>query len=164
MKHAELKHICKDNKLLISGAKSVLVQRILEYEQSQSVLPEERNNDSNVTESNTNETPISSVLGPNDIEVEDTFGYESVYGNQVQDEEEEYNEPLFLCTMAWPGNLGRSNNITTLFGVISWSIQRRSRPETAQTGEAKGLEGGCSARWFVSVVWVTAAEVMFRSN
>ena len=49
-------------------------------------------------------------------------------------------------------------------GVISWSIQRRSRPETAQTGEAKGLEGGCSARWFVSVVWVTAAEVMFRSN
>eukprot|EP00956_Cyclotella_meneghiniana_P018478 scaffold30763_cov68-Cyclotella_meneghiniana.AAC.7 len=49
-------------------------------------------------------------------------------------------------------------------GVISRSIQRRSRPETAQTGEAKGLEGGCSARWFVSVVWVTAAEVMFRSN
>ena len=95
MKNAELKQICKDNKLLISGAKSVLVQRILEYEQSQSVLPEERNNDSNVTESNTNETPISSVLGPNDIEVEDTFGYESVYGNQMQDEEEEYNDMLF---------------------------------------------------------------------
>ena len=92
MKNAELKQICKDNKLLISGAKSVLVQRILEYEQSQSVLPEE---DLNVTDSNTNETPISSVLSPNDIEVEDTFGYESVYGNQVQDEEEEYNDMLF---------------------------------------------------------------------
>ena len=95
MKNAELKQICKDNKLLISGPKSVLVQRILEYEHSQCVLPEERNNDSNVTDSNTNETPISSVLSRNDIEVEDTFGYESVYGNQVQDEEEEYNGMLF---------------------------------------------------------------------
>ena len=32
------------------------------------------------------------------------------------------------------------------------------------TGEARGLEEGCSARWFVLVVWVTAAEVMLRSN
>ena len=95
MKNAELKQICKDNKLLISGPKSVLVQRILEYEQSQSVLPEERNNDSNDTDSNINEMPISSVIGPNDIEMEDTFGYENVYGNQMQDEEEEYNDMLF---------------------------------------------------------------------
>ena len=49
-------------------------------------------------------------------------------------------------------------------GVISRAIQRRSRPELAQTGEARGLEEGCSARWFVSVVWVMAAGVMFRSN
>eukprot|EP00956_Cyclotella_meneghiniana_P001383 scaffold1469_cov56-Cyclotella_meneghiniana.AAC.1 len=39
------------------------------------------------------------------------------------------------------------------------STQRRSRPETAQINEAKGLEGGCTARLFVSVVRVTVAEV-----
>ena len=35
-------------------------------------------------------------------------------------------------------------------------------PVSAQTDEVKGLEGDCIARWFISVVLVTAAEVMFR--
>eukprot|EP00956_Cyclotella_meneghiniana_P031304 scaffold81841_cov20-Cyclotella_meneghiniana.AAC.1 len=47
-------------------------------------------------------------------------------------------------------------------GVILRSIQLRSMPETAQTDVVKGLEGDCIVRWFVSVVLVTAAEVMFR--
>ena len=38
------------------------------------------------------------------------------------------------------------------------------RRGTAQMNEAKGLEGGCTARLFVSVVRVTVAEVMFRSK
>ena len=46
-------------------------------------------------------------------------------------------------------------------GVILRSIQRRSMPVSAQTDEVKGLEWECIARWFVSVVLVTAAEVCF---
>ena len=34
-------------------------------------------------------------------------------------------------------------------------------PVSAQTDEVKGLEWECIARWFVSVVLVTAAEVCF---
>ena len=51
-------------------------------------------------------------------------------------------------------------------GVILRSIQRRSRPVSAQTDEVKGLKWECIARWFVSVVLVTLPlryVSMFRS-